>query len=171
MGSIVSSVSKAVGDIGKSMGGPIGDLLKGVSDFAQSPLGQMAITAGLAFATGGSSLMASGSLSSVLGGLGAAGGGGVGGSLAGLFGGGGGMDALVGQFAAKFLSDPSSALSGSGLSAVMNLADGQSTGGLADLFKTLTHAQQGQASSDGASQGAMLNYQQLAAMQQAQQYA
>ncbi|MBK7857464.1 MAG: hypothetical protein IPJ65_02340 [Archangiaceae bacterium] len=164
MGNIVSGITKAVGDIGKQIGGPIGGLLKGVSDFAGSPLGQMAITAGLAFFTGGSSLLAGGGLTSMLGG------GGMGAGLSSLFG-GGGASSLLGGFASSFLSDPSSLLSGSGLTSALNLSDGMGSGGLADLLKAITGSQNGQGVGDGAQQGQLLNLQQLMAYRQAQSLA
>ena len=64
-----------------------------------------------------------------------------------------------------------SGVSGSGLGALLNLTEGQGTGGIADLLQNVMQAQQGQSQSADAQLGQQLNLQQLAAFRQAQQLA
>ncbi len=162
MGSVVKGISSAVSNIGKSIGGPIGGLLKGIGDFAQSPLGQLAITAGLAFFTGGSSLLAGGSLSSILGG------GGLSTALGGLFGSGGAGN-LISSLASNFLGDAAGAgLSQSGLSSILSLTQGQGSGGLMQVLSSLFNAQAQRPQSEDALLGQQLNLQQIMAFRHAQ---
>ena len=170
MGSIAKGISSAVSNIGKSIGGPIGGLLKGVGDFAQSPLGQLAITAGLAFFTGGSSLMAGGGLSSMLGGGGLSSllsSGGLSSALSGVFGGGGASN-LIGSLASNFLGDAASGVSQGGLSSLLSLTQGQDSGGLMQILGSLFNAQGQQAQDPNAQAGQQLNLQQIMAFRQAQ---
>lgn len=161
MGSVVNGISKAVSSIGKSIGGPLGGLLEGVGDFAQSPLGQLAVTAGLAFFTGGSSLLAGGGLQSLLGS------GGLSAGLSSLFGSGGAGN-LISSLASNFLGDAASSLSQGGLSSLLSLTQGQGSGGLMQVLTSLFNAQAQRPQSEDAQLGQQLNLQQLIAWRQAQ---
>ena len=161
MGSVVKGISSAVGNLGKSIGGPIGGLLEGVGDFAQSPLGQLAVTAGLAFFTGGSSLLAGGSLSGILGS------GGMSSALSGLFGGGGAGN-LISSLASNFLGDAAAGLSQGGLASILSLTQGQGSGGLAQLLGSIVNAQAQRPQDADAVAGQQLNLQQIMAFRHAQ---
>ena len=179
LGKIVSGIGHALGKVGGFLGHAIGSIASGVSKFLQSPIGKLVTQVGLAFLTGGASSVFSGllggGLSSVLGGglSSMLGGGGLSGLLSGGLGnllGGSGLGNLVSGFASKFLSNPSSLLSGSGLGSVLGfLGNAQNSGGLLDMAKSIFGAQSSSPAVEGAAQGAQLNMQQLTAFMQAQQ--
>lgn len=161
MGSVVKGISSAVSSVTNAVGGAVSGLVKGISEFAKSPLGQLAIQAGLAYVTGGSSLMAGGGLSSLLGG------GGVGAGLSSLFGGGGASN-LIGSFAQQFMGDAASGVSGSGVGALAGLTQGMDSNQLLATLTSLLGAQGGPQSADGSQQGSLANMIQLFASQHAQ---
>ena len=179
IGKVFSGIGHALGKVGSFIGHGIGSIAKGVGKFLQSPIGKLVTQVGLAFLTGGASTMFSGllggGLSSMLGGglSSMLGGGGISGLLSGGLGnllGGSGLGNLVSGFASKFLSNPSSLLSGSGLSSVLGfLGNAQNSSGLLDMAKSIFGAQSSTPAVDGAAAGAQINMQQMTAFMQAQQ--
>jgi hypothetical protein len=169
MGGIVKGIGSALEGIGKA----VGEVVQGVGKFLESPLGGLALQVGLAFFTGGASLLAGGGLEGLLGG--ALGEGGIGSALGGLLGGGGGggLGSLFSGLAGNLFGDSASMLSGTGLQTLEELGQGaSSSGGLLELVEGLAKAQATQPQqADGSQQGALVNVQQIIAMLHAQQLA